>query len=116
MAYSCCSSNLLASVSGILALGFGDTAASIVGKRYGRWHWPGSKKTVEGTMAFVVTMYASAVLIMYGSAFLGIHSATHFIVSMTSADWAAFLITASLTGNTSPHTFAISTYGWLIME
>ncbi|KAG2220996.1 hypothetical protein INT45_004615 [Circinella minor] len=46
-------SNLLASLSGIIALGFGDAAASLVGKKWGRYRWPGTKKTVEGTMAFV---------------------------------------------------------------
>ena len=34
-------------------LGVGDALASIVGRRAGRLRWPGSKKTVEGTAAFV---------------------------------------------------------------
>ena len=38
---------------GVLLLGVGDALASIVGRRAGRLRWPGSKKTVEGTAAFV---------------------------------------------------------------
>lgn len=37
--------------------------AAIVGSRYGRFHWPESSKTVEGSIAFVAGQYASTVLI-----------------------------------------------------
>jgi len=46
----------LPGVSGILALGVGDTMASIVGYRYGKIHWPKSKKTVEGTGGFIASI------------------------------------------------------------
>ncbi|KAK4058304.1 dolichol kinase [Microbotryomycetes sp. JL221] len=46
--------------TGVLVLGIGDAMASIVGKHLGRLHWPGSPKTVEGTMAFVVSIVSCA--------------------------------------------------------
>ncbi|WFD42662.1 dolichol kinase [Malassezia psittaci] len=44
---------------GLLVLGIGDSCASLVGRRYGRFHWPQSSKTVEGTVAFLVSVMAS---------------------------------------------------------
>lgn len=46
---------------GLLVLGIGDSCASLVGRKYGRLHWPRSSKTVEGTLAFL----ASVVLSVY---------------------------------------------------
>lgn len=48
---------------GVLVLGVGDSVASIVGRQYGRIHWPLSKKTVEGTLGFVVSMTASVMVL-----------------------------------------------------
>ncbi|KAJ7385455.1 hypothetical protein OS493_016539 [Desmophyllum pertusum] len=45
----------LALYSGILALGIGDTMASVIGKKLGRYRWPGSLKTVEGTLAGIIS-------------------------------------------------------------
>ncbi|KAI9243579.1 hypothetical protein BY458DRAFT_530546 [Sporodiniella umbellata] len=59
------STDMLASLSGILVLGFGDSAASIVGKQWGRHTWPGSKKTVEGTIAFFLTVLISSFVILH---------------------------------------------------
>ncbi|PWN51226.1 hypothetical protein IE53DRAFT_299774, partial [Violaceomyces palustris] len=46
--------------TGVLVLGVGDAIASIVGRRYGRLHWPSSPKTVEGSMAFLLSILLSA--------------------------------------------------------
>lgn len=47
--------------TGVLVLGVGDALASVIGRRYGRVYWPGgSSKTVEGSVAFVVSIMASA--------------------------------------------------------
>ena len=48
---------------GVLTLGVGDALASIIGRRYGRVRWPGSSKTVEGSIAFVTSIFASACLL-----------------------------------------------------
>lgn len=37
---------------GLITLGLGDSIASLVGKRYGNFCWPNSKKTIEGSAAF----------------------------------------------------------------
>jgi dolichol kinase len=58
--------HILAGLSGIFALGVGDAMASIVGKRFGRHRWPGTIKTVEGTIAFVLS-----VMIAAGTVFVG---------------------------------------------
>ncbi|KAI8821140.1 uncharacterized protein EV422DRAFT_55421 [Fimicolochytrium jonesii] len=50
-------------LSGMLTLGIGDTMASIHGKRFGRNKWPGTAKTVEGTLAFIVTITVACVTI-----------------------------------------------------
>lgn len=47
---------LASSPAGIICLGMGDAMASIVGKRLGRFRWPGTKKTVEGSLAFVIAV------------------------------------------------------------
>ncbi|KAL4074815.1 hypothetical protein V8B97DRAFT_1868302 [Scleroderma yunnanense] len=50
--------------TGILALGVGDALASIVGKRIGKHRWfAGSPKTVEGSIAFVVSIIMCASLL-----------------------------------------------------
>lgn len=55
----------LSSYSGVLTVGLGDAAASIIGSQYGRNLLPGSRngKTVEGTFAMAVAVAAGAVYI-----------------------------------------------------
>ncbi|ORX65009.1 hypothetical protein K493DRAFT_321923 [Basidiobolus meristosporus CBS 931.73] len=62
----------VANLSGIFTLGLGDAMASIVGKRFGKTHWPGTSKTVEGTAAFIASMLAGSLVIgvLSGSAAL----------------------------------------------
>ncbi|WFD33931.1 dolichol kinase [Malassezia cuniculi] len=48
---------------GTLVLGVGDALASIVGRRFGRHKWPGSNKSVEGSLAFVASIVCCAVLL-----------------------------------------------------
>ncbi|KAG0050732.1 hypothetical protein BGZ83_004479 [Gryganskiella cystojenkinii] len=58
--------HILAGLSGIFSLGVGDAMASIIGKRFGRRRWPGTIKTVEGTIAFVVSVMFAAGTIFIG--------------------------------------------------
>ncbi|CAO1614031.1 unnamed protein product [Sympodiomycopsis kandeliae] len=46
--------------SGVLILGIGDALASVIGRKYGRCHWPKSSKTIEGSLAFLVSVVFSA--------------------------------------------------------
>ncbi|KAI0050449.1 hypothetical protein FA95DRAFT_1536216 [Auriscalpium vulgare] len=47
--------------TGVLTVGVGDAVASVVGKRLGRHKWsPTTSKTVEGSVAFTVSVVASA--------------------------------------------------------
>jgi len=46
--------NLLILMSGVISIGIGDSAASIVGSKYGRIKFPGSAKTLEGTLASIL--------------------------------------------------------------
>lgn len=55
--------------TGALSLGIGDAMASIVGRKMGRTRWTeGNPKTVEGSIAFLVTvLLANLVLRMFGA-------------------------------------------------
>ncbi|KAG0006681.1 hypothetical protein BGZ65_005236, partial [Modicella reniformis] len=71
--------NILAGLSGIFALGVGDAMASIVGKRFGRHRWPGTVKTVEGTVAFVASVMFAAGAIFLGMWFMSFVFGDHSI-------------------------------------
>ncbi|KAI8377936.1 uncharacterized protein BYT42DRAFT_362318 [Radiomyces spectabilis] len=73
-------SNLLASLSGILALGFGDAA------------------TVEGTLAFILTVYISSIMITYVSAFFGVEDASRFVASAGRSKWFNYMFIVTITG------------------
>nr|CAI5818600.1 unnamed protein product [Callosobruchus analis] len=55
--------NMIPLLSGLLTIGLGDTAASIVGSQWGRFHWPGSKKTFEGTLACMLAQAGAVYLL-----------------------------------------------------
>ncbi|KAL5288896.1 DOLK family protein [Megaselia abdita] len=51
--------DLLQLLSGVLTVGIGDTAASVFGSRFGRCKWSRNNRSVEGTLAFIVTVSLS---------------------------------------------------------
>lgn len=50
--------------AGVLAVGVGDTVASIFGSTMGEIRWPGTKKTFEGTMTSIFAQVISVALIV----------------------------------------------------
>ncbi|KAK6455175.1 uncharacterized protein RJT20DRAFT_55280 [Scheffersomyces xylosifermentans] len=48
---------------GIVALGLGDSLASIIGRRFGSLKWKGSEKSLQGTATFIIVNFAAFVLI-----------------------------------------------------
>ena len=79
-------SNHLAIYSGVLSVGIGDAVASVVGSMHGRTKWPGTFKTVEGTLASVAAQLA----------FVGLWAAaTHFEFNAVSVSVIVGSITIS---------------------
>ena len=52
-----CGSRNLSMVSGVICVGMGDAAASLIGRRYGKtkWYWGGGK-SLEGSLAFAIAV------------------------------------------------------------
>ncbi|CCF55647.1 hypothetical protein KAFR_0A02090 [Kazachstania africana CBS 2517] len=50
---------------GLISLGIGDSMASIIGGRYGKLKWKGTSKTVEGTIAFVLSTSCVSAIAKY---------------------------------------------------
>ncbi|KAL7738325.1 hypothetical protein ACLKA6_006650 [Drosophila palustris] len=75
--------SLLMLLSGILSVGVGDTAASVVGSKFGRNKWKNSTRSLEGTVAFVVSILLS----VWALEFVG-------VLTMTQAKWFATVFAA----------------------
>ncbi|SSD60474.1 uncharacterized protein SCODWIG_02235 [Saccharomycodes ludwigii] len=48
---------------GVISLGVGDSFASIIGGRYGKIFWYGTKKTFEGTLAFILLTFVTSIVL-----------------------------------------------------
>ena len=90
-------------VSGVICVGMGDAAASLIGRRYGRhkWLWSGGK-SLEGSLAFAVAVtvglvFSQAWLLMGGWAKAGTNSWMKVIVKALTAAAGASLTEAVLT-------------------
>lgn len=54
----------LAASSGIISIGFGDTAASLIGNLFGSHRWSRSKKTIEGTIGAIIAQIVSSIWLL----------------------------------------------------
>lgn len=79
------SENTLAMTSGLITLGFGDSAASIGGSLFGRHYWKNSKKTYEGTIcAFLAQVIGSVSSLAYISPEITLNSYLIFMITFVS--------------------------------
>jgi dolichol kinase len=75
---------LLQAMSGILALGVGDTMASIVGRAWGRHRWPSSHadKSLQGTLGFVVSVLLCTPRRLWTAPYVGCITATAILEAL----------------------------------
>jgi dolichol kinase len=97
-------------VSGIVCVGMGDAAASLVGRRYGRlkWFWGGGK-SLEGSLAFTIAVFVGLMVAriwltvggwaaVSSASFIGMSSWGFVAVKCLLAAGGASLTEAVLTG------------------
>lgn len=52
---------------GWITVGVGDSFAAVAGSRFGRYKWPGSSRTVEGTFAMYISTFFTSLLVLHNS-------------------------------------------------
>ncbi len=55
----------LAQLSGIISVGVGDSVASIFGSKIGIRKWPGTKRTLEGSLAGLMAQFIFIACLWY---------------------------------------------------
>ena len=58
--------SVLPLLAGVLAVGIGDTMASIGGTYFGRHKWPKSRKTIEGSLIGFIFQVVCVMLVIFG--------------------------------------------------
>ncbi|KFU90632.1 Dolichol kinase [Chaetura pelagica] len=67
--------------SGVLAVGVGDTIASVCGSTMGEIKWPGTKKTFEGTMTAIFAQIIAVALILIFDSSVNLNSSYAWILA-----------------------------------
>ncbi|XP_054030339.1 dolichol kinase [Dryobates pubescens] len=70
--------------SGVLAVGVGDTMASVFGSTMGEIKWPGTKKTFEGTMTAIFAQLIAVALILIFDSSVNLNSSYAWILAAVS--------------------------------
>ncbi|KAF1845556.1 uncharacterized protein K460DRAFT_405810 [Cucurbitaria berberidis CBS 394.84] len=72
-------------IAGVICVGMGDAAASLIGRRYGRrkWPWAGGK-SLEGSLAFAV---AVTIGLVFGRVWLHLGWSSHDVAPKTAGEW-----------------------------
>ncbi|NXN13839.1 DOLK kinase, partial [Indicator maculatus] len=70
--------------SGVLAVGVGDTMASVFGSTMGEIKWPGTKKTFEGTMTAIFAQLIAVALILIFDSSVNLNSSYTWILAAVS--------------------------------
>jgi dolichol kinase len=79
-------SDYIPALAGVIVLGIGDSAASLCGSLCGKIHWFNTKKTLEGTIAGVLSILLSVKLFDYLLFTQAVfHLTTPFILATTAA-------------------------------
>lgn len=86
--------NLLKLLAGVLSVGVGDTMASVCGYLFGKHAWPGSVKSVEGTIASIMSQ-AGVVFLLFRFSYV------HFNTLRAATAGAAIIINALVEAKTS---------------
>ncbi|XP_062556017.1 dolichol kinase [Armigeres subalbatus] len=86
--------NLPKLLAGVLSVGIGDTMASVCGYLVGRHKWPGTNKSVEGTLASIVSQ-AGTMFLLYWLGFI------HLNTLRAATTGAAIIINALVEAKTS---------------
>jgi dolichol kinase len=55
----------LAQLSGIISVGIGDSLASIIGSKIGTRKWPGTKRTLEGSLGGLIAQFIFIACLWY---------------------------------------------------
>ncbi|NXG48419.1 DOLK kinase, partial [Psilopogon haemacephalus] len=70
--------------AGVLAVGVGDTMASVLGSTMGEIKWPGTKKTFEGTMTAIFAQIIAVALILIFDSSVNLNSSYAWILASIS--------------------------------
>ncbi|NWJ04801.1 DOLK kinase, partial [Crypturellus undulatus] len=70
--------------SGVLAVGVGDTMASVLGSTMGEIKWPGTKKTFEGTMMAIFAQIIAVALILIFDSSVNLNASYAWILGSVS--------------------------------